>query len=139
MEEIPGVDSSDNDAAYPASRTIRACDNGRRWTEDGHTRLKVKAYFFYAYNKMVASTDPGWTQTKFDTLTGLFERVRLKTNFQNNIGMVCHPYRAARVRADEAYTRQMTGAGRSNKELQRERVSCPECRKDLARGSLATH
>ena len=53
--------------------------------------------------------------------------------------MVCHPCRAAGVREDEVYTRKMTGAGRSYKERQRERVSCPECGKDLARGSLAAH
>ena len=29
--------------------------------------------------------------------------------------------------------------GRSHKERQRERVNCPECGKDLARGSLAAH
>ena len=51
--------------------------------------------------------------------------------------MVCHPCRAAGVQADEAYTRRMTGVGRNYKERQQERVSCPECGKDSARGSLA--
>ena len=43
------------------------------------------------------------------------------------------------VRADKAYTRRMTGAGSSYKEIQRERVSCPECGKELGMGSLAAH
>ena len=33
----------------------------------------------------------------------------------------------------------MTGAGRSHKERQRERVNLPECRKELERGSLAEY
>ena len=33
----------------------------------------------------------------------------------------------------------MTGIGRSYKEQQWERVNCPECGKDLARGSLVAH
>ena len=70
-------------------------------------------------------------------LMGIFDRVGMKTNVRKTVGMVCHPCRAVGVQADEAYTRRITGAGRSYKERQRERVSCPECREDLARGSLA--
>ena len=33
----------------------------------------------------------------------------------------------------------MTGEGRIFKERQRERVSCPECGKELEKGSLETH
>ena len=43
------------------------------------------------------------------------------------------------MQADEAYTRRMTGEGRSFKERQWERVLCPECGKELAKGSLVTH
>ena len=46
---------------------------------------------------------------------------------------------AARVRADEAYTRRMMGEWRRFKERQRERVLCTECGKELAKGSLVTH
>ena len=64
-------------------RTIRASNNGRRQTEKGHMRLKVKAEFFYADYGMVGSTNPGWIQTTFDMLTGIFKQVGLNTNFNN--------------------------------------------------------
>ena len=38
----------------------------------------VKASFFYANGGMVSSTELGWIQSEFNTLTGLFERVGLK-------------------------------------------------------------
>ena len=72
---------------------------------------------------VVASTDPGWLQTAFDTLTGLFDRVGLKMNVHKIVGMVCHPFRADGLQADKAYTRKMTGVGRSYKERQQERVN----------------
>ena len=50
--------------------------------------------------------------------------------------MVCRPFRASGVQADEAYIRRMTGEGGGVKEQQRERVLFPECRKDLDKGSL---
>ena len=37
--------------------------------------MKVKAALFYAKDRMVASTDPGWIQSEFDTLMGIFDRV----------------------------------------------------------------
>ena len=43
---------------------------------------------FYADNRMVVSTDPGWPQTAFDTLTGIFDRVGMKTNLLKTVGMV---------------------------------------------------
>ena len=96
---------------------------------------------FYADNGVVASTDPGWLQSEFDFLTGLFDQVGLRTNVRKNVGIVFRPRRAAGVREDEAYTRRMTVEVRCFKERQREwqRVSCPECRKELEKGSLVTH
>ena len=51
-------------------------------------RLKVKEEFFYAYNRMVASTNPGCLQIAFDMLTALFNRVGMKKNFKKTVGMV---------------------------------------------------
>ena len=70
----------------------------------------------YADDKMVESTDPEWLQLKFNMLTGLFDRVGLQTNVRKTVGMVCRKFWAAGVRVDEAYTRRMTGKGRSFKE-----------------------
>ena len=72
-------------------------------------------------------------------MTGLFDRVVLRTNVHKTAGMVFRPCRTAGLWADKAYTRRMTGEGRSFKEQQREQVSCPECGKDLVKGSLVTH
>ena len=88
---------------------------------------------------MVDSTNPGWIQTAFDTLIGLFDQVGLKKNVKKSMGVVCHPCRADGVRADKAYIRRMMGEGRSYKERQRGQVNYPECGKDLVRGSLSVH
>ena len=51
---------------------------------------------------MVVSVDPGWLQSEFYMLTGIFDRVGLQTNVSKTVGMVCRSFRAARARADEA-------------------------------------
>ena len=76
-------------------------------------QLKVKAEFFYTDDKMLASTDPGWLYTTFDTM--IFGRVGLQINVRKTVGVVCHQFRAAGVWAEEAYIRSMTGKGRSCK------------------------
>ena len=105
--------------------TIRDLDDGNQWEEEGHQQLTVKAGFFYADDGLVASTDPVWLQLAFDFLTGLFDRVGLRTNVCKTVGMVFRPCQAAEVWAEKSYTRRMKGEGRSFKERQRERVLCP--------------
>ena len=83
----------------------------------------MQSVFFYTYNGMVASTDLGWTQNAFGTLTGIFDQVGLKTNVQKKMGMVCHPCHTVEVQAEESYTWQMIGVRRDYKERQREWVS----------------
>ena len=104
-----------------AGRTIWYRDDGSQWAEEGHQRLTAKAAFFYSDNGVVSSTDPGWLQLVFDFLTGLFDRVGLRTNVCKTMGIVCRPFQAAGVQAEESYTRRMTGEGRSFKERQGER------------------
>ena len=60
MEEIAGGESIKDEVAQPEGRTIMASDNGRWRTEEVHTLLKLKASFFYIYNRMVASTNSWW-------------------------------------------------------------------------------
>ena len=68
-------DNRGDKAAHPTKLAI-GLHNDIRWkTEEGHTRLKFQEAFFYVDNEMVSSPNPGWLQTAFDTLTGLFERV----------------------------------------------------------------
>ena len=99
----------------------------------------MQAALFYADNRMVASTNPVWFQTVFDTLTGLFDWLGLNKNVLKTVCMVFHPCQAVGIRADEGYARRMTGVERNYKERQRERFICPNCGKYLARGSLDTH
>ena len=89
----------------PTGRKIWERYNVQRRTEEGHAWLKVKEEFFYADDRMVAPTNPGWLQTAFDTLTGIFGRVRLRKNVRKTVGMVCHSCGAAGVWENEDYTR----------------------------------
>ena len=43
---------------------------------------------FYMEYILVASTDPEWMQGVFETLTGLFERLGLRTNTSKTVGML---------------------------------------------------
>ena len=68
--------------------------------EEVHQRLMVKAELFYADYGVVPSTDLEWLQTEFNFMTGLFDRVGLRTNVCKNVGMVFWPPQTAGVWAD---------------------------------------
>ena len=89
------ISSDKGDMAQTAGRTIRDRDDSRRWAEEVYQQLMVKVELFYVDDGMVASTDPGWLQSAFDTLTGIFDRVGLRANVHKTVGMVCRPFRAA--------------------------------------------
>ena len=80
--------------------TFQEIDDGRWRVVEVHARLALKATFFYADDRMVASKDPVWLQSEFVMLLVLFDRVGLRTNILKILGMVCRPLRAADVRAD---------------------------------------
>ena len=82
--------------------------------------MTVKKEFVYDDNGVVASTDMGWLLSAFDLLMGMFDQVGLQTNVHKTAEMVCRTFWAVRVWVDKAYTRRMTGKGRSFKEPQRE-------------------
>ena len=106
-----GGNSDDNgDTEHTAGTTIRECDHVRRRAEEVNASLMVKAALFYADYGLVDSIDPGWIQSAFDTLTEIFDWMGMQNNIRKNVGVVCRPCRADGVWADEAYTRQMTGA-----------------------------
>ena len=50
--------------------------------------LKVKTAFFYVNDGLVASANPVRLQTKFNTLTGIFEWIGLWENVLKPVGMV---------------------------------------------------
>ena len=140
VEQEGGDNSGDEgDGEKTAGSTIRERYDRKQWEEEVHQQLKVKAALFYSDYGLVAFTGPGWLQSSFDFLTGLFDWVGLRKNVCKTVSMVCMPCRTYGVRADKAYTHRMTREGRSFKERQRERVLCPEFWKKLAKGSLVTH
>ena len=67
----------------------------------------MKAEFFYAGNRLVECTDPGWIQSVFGMLTGLFEQVGIRTNIRKTVGVVCRPFRESGLQADKVYTRRL--------------------------------
>ena len=80
---------------------------------------------FNAVNGMVVSSDPAWLQGAFNALVAIFNRVGLLTNVRKTVRMVCHPCRAGAGNWTEAaYSRRLTGLGKSYAERQRERVAC---------------
>ena len=46
---------------------------------------------FYVGDGTVALLDRQWLQGAFSILVGLFDRVVLRTNIRNTVGMVCRP------------------------------------------------
>ena len=59
MAKISGEDSSNDDVAQLSGGKIRASDNRQHQTEEGHTRMKAKAEFFYVEGGMAASLTQG--------------------------------------------------------------------------------
>ena len=83
-----GRSDDDGDTAQTLVMKIWERDDGLWRAEEGHTRLTAKTDFYYVNNKLVDSTYPGWIQSEFDTLMGLFNRVGLRTNVCKTMGIV---------------------------------------------------
>ena len=84
--------------------------------------------------------EPAWLQGAFNTLVAIFYRVGLLTNVGKTVSMVCHPCRSGAGNwTEEAYSRRVTGVGKSYAERQRERVACEECGEVIAVGSMSIH
>ena len=66
-----------------------ADEQGDRGQEGRH-----QSALFYADYGMVALSDPHCLQGAFNTLVGLFDRVGLRNNVGNTVGMVFRPYQA---------------------------------------------
>ena len=88
---------------------------------------------------MVASSDPRWLHVAFNNLVGLFDRVGLRKNVRETVGIVCHPCQAAGNLSTEAYRQRVTGVGPTYRERLKGPVACRKCVKLLAEGSLSSH
>ena len=82
--------------------------------------VRHQSAVFYADNGMVVLSDPSWLQGEFSALVAIIDRVGLLTNVGKTVSMVCHPCQAGDGnRTEEAYSRRITGMGRSYAERQR--------------------
>ena len=102
------------------------------WGREG----RHQAALFYADDGMLALSDPQWPQWEFTQLVGLFDRVGLNTNSRKTVSMTCRPCSTTGNRSEEAYERLMTGEGPKFRERKRERITCGDCGKEMAAGSL---
>ena len=111
--------------------------------EEGTERLGMSiwdlAAYFYAYNGLITSTQTERLQRAFAILTGLFDRVGLRTNTRKTASMACQPCHASGKMSVEAYERRTTGTGPTFWDRYRRRVHCPDCRDEIAAGSLLMH
>ena len=98
-----------------------------------------QAALFYAYDGMVASSDPCWIKWAFDALVSLFKRVGLWTIVGKTVRMFFQPCHAAGTQSVAAYGKNITGEGPTYQERQKEQVECGECGKETTAGSLASH
>ena len=72
------------------------CVTGSRWwwreikiqRVSGGGGVIRRATFFYMDDGLLASINPKWLQGSFDTLTGMFYRMGLWTNFANTFLML---------------------------------------------------
>ena len=101
--------------------------------------IHTLAALFHASDGLVTYPESTHIQGAFNVLTGLFDQVGLQTNGGKMVSMACRPCHTYHTWSTEDYTRKVTGRGLSYKERINQRVHCPECRFNLAAGSLAAH
>jgi len=118
--------------------TLVVNDNGIVTDGFGPT-VGERMALFYADDGLLSSTDHQWLQQALDVLIGLFRRMGLQTNAAKTKTMTTFPHYVTTRMTDRAYNRRMTNAGDTHRQRQRQRVTCPNCDLDLARGSLRQH
>ena len=64
---------------------------------------------FYAYDGIVASPESSRLQGEFDVLTGLFDRLGLRTNKGKTVSMACRLCHTSNAWSKEAYNCQVMG------------------------------
>ena len=73
--------------------------------------MRHRAAIFYVDYGLVVLTDPVWLQRSFDTMTRLFDRVGLQTNFGKTVGIIFRPFWSAGNQLEAAYKLWMMGEG----------------------------
>ena len=62
---------------------------GARGQEEWGREVQHRVAFFYVDEFLIVSTELVWLLGEFDTLTGLFERVRIQKNVGKMVRMIC--------------------------------------------------
>ena len=101
--------------------------------------MQIRSAFFYADGGLIALIQTECLQGDFDTLTGLFDRMRLRTNVENTFRIICCPCHVFGTRLEEAYYQRMTEAGLTYRPQQKLWVRCTDCAADLPAGLLVEH
>ena len=92
---------------------------------------------FCADDGLIVARDPDNLQVAFDVLTGLFDRVGLRTNITKTEATVFLPGRIRTPLMAEAYEARMDDTFRAEKTGRQ--VDCHICHSSLAVGSLRSH
>ena len=92
---------------------------------------------FYADDGLIVARNPEDLQIAFDVLTGLFDRVGLRTNTTNTKAMVFLPGKIRTPLTAEAHESRMDDTFRA--ERTGRTVECHICHSSLAVGSLWSH
>ena len=82
--------------------------------------------YFYADDRLLASTWETFPQRDFDTLLKLFDRVGICTNVAKTFIIACHPCSVLGGHSVEAYRLHMTGEGLYFQYRIRQSVRCPD-------------
>jgi hypothetical protein len=94
---------------------------------------------FYADDGLLASHDAKRVQQGLDKFTELFARVGLKMNATKTVVMISGGPKEYGRQGPAAYTRKVTGRGKTHKERMAEKIQCPLCEKEMRRQSLKQH
>ena len=100
--------------------------------------VKLFTALFYADDGYIASTDDELLQRSMDILTGLFDRVGLRTNVGKTKVMTCIDSKIRVRDKEEVYYNRRCGFY-TERDWNRRRVECDICGQDLSANSLASH
>jgi hypothetical protein len=107
--------------------------------EAGITKEDIRLLMacFYADDGLVMSQDPAMLQRAFDILTGIFDRVGLRTNIKKTEVMAFVPGRVRKCLSADAYWARMDADFREG--YKGGTTECEICGKELTEGSMRGH
>ena len=79
--------------------------------QEGAVKEGLATSIFYADDGLVASKESAHLQGVFDALTGLFDRLGLRTNRGGMAIMACRPFHSPHTWSTEACNWQVKGRG----------------------------